>query len=355
LKHNYYGLTYSAFRSRYGLEKVDKVPGSARYDAKGNVIPGSEKKFRRRISIKEMGEIRSAIANGGSPSLVASYMELNPADVDFIVKHLALTVPYRNLPELKAKIKPFAFFALKKDCLDLPAKTYEKVTVRLSKEQKDVYESLKAEMYALYAGKELTALTKIALMTRLSQVVGGVFPYTDIDEDAEYVPNAPKYVRIGKTWPKLDAVIQALNETTPPVIVTARFTAEIDILYEAILERTELSAFKSHGLVPRSERNEGIQAFKDGRIDVLVGSIGTISRGHNLQIASDMLIYSNSYSSESREQLEDRIHRIGMGDHALYTDFVTLGTVDTRILDALRLKKDLLDYMRGDSIEEFLA
>jgi SNF2 family DNA or RNA helicase len=358
LSHNWFGLTYGAFRARYGLEKLDKVPGSQRYDQKGNVVPGSGKQFRKRISLKEMGEIRSAAANGGKLSVIATYMGLNVLDVEFIVKHPGLTVPYKNLPELKAKIAPFAFFALKKDCLDLPAKTYEKRVVKLSPEQKEVYDNLKAEMYAEYAGKELTALTKIALMTRLSQVVGGVFPYTDTvadAEDVEYVPNAPKYVRIGKSWPKLDALIQALNETTPPVIVTARFTAEIDIIYDAILSRTEYSVFKSHGLVPRMERNEGIQAFKDGRVDVLLGSIGTISRGHNLQIASDMLIYSNSYSSESREQLEDRIHRIGMGDHALYTDFVTLGTVDTRILDALRLKKDLLDYMRGDSIEEFLA
>jgi SNF2 family DNA or RNA helicase len=280
-------------------------------------------------------------------------MGYDVSDVEFVVRHPTLAVPYKNLPELKAKIEPVAFFALKKDCLDLPSKTYEKVLCKLSIEQQEVYDQLKAEMYAEYKGKELTAFTKIALMTRLAQVVGGVFPYNDTTEIEE--GDAPKYVRIGKTNPKLDALIHALGESSLPCIVTARFTAEIDMLYDAILERTEMSAFKSHGGVGRNERNAGIQTFKDGQIDVLVGSIGTISRGHNLQRSSDMLIYSNSYSSESREQLEDRIHRIGMGDHALYTDFITVGTVDTKIIDALRMKRDLLEYMRGDSIEEFLS
>jgi hypothetical protein len=353
LEHNYFGLTYSAFKSRYGLEKLDKVPGSARYGESGKEIPGSAKFFKKRMSIDEMRQIRSTVANGGLIGAVASFMGFSVPDIEFVVKHPSLSVPYKNLAELKEKIKPYSFFALKKDCLDLPAKTYEKVTCKLSAEQKEVYDRLKREMFAEYAGKELTALTKIALTTRLAQVVGGVFPYNDT---TEYVDgNTPKYVRIGKTTPKLEALIHGIGETHPPMIVTARFTAEIDIIYEMILERTELSVFKSHGGIPSAERRDGIQAFKDGRIDVLVGSVGTIGRGANLQIASDMHIYSNSYSSEWRENLCDRIHRIGMGDHALYTDYVTLGTVDTKIIDSLRLKKDLLDYMRGDSIEEFLS
>ena len=50
---------------------------------------------------------------------------------------------YRNLAELSEKIKPFSKRILKEDCLDLPAKSFIKHTVELTKEQKKVYEQMK--------------------------------------------------------------------------------------------------------------------------------------------------------------------------------------------------------------------
>ena len=44
-----------------------------------------------------------------------------------------------------------------------------------------------------------------------------------------------------------------------------------------------------------------------------------------------VIYYSNSFSSEDRQQSEDRTHRIGSSDKVRYIDLIAVGTVDERI------------------------
>ena len=52
-------------------------------------------------------------------------------------------VGYKNLQELSDKIATFSDRVLKEDCLDLPAYTYQKRIIQLSKEQQKLYDQMK--------------------------------------------------------------------------------------------------------------------------------------------------------------------------------------------------------------------
>ena len=61
-----------------------------------------------------------------------------------------------------------------------------------------------------------------------------------------------------------------------------------------------------------------------------------------------MIYYNNGYDLETRIQSEDRAHRIGQEHHVLYVDLISPGTVDEKILKALRGKIDLAQEVLGE-------
>jgi SNF2 family DNA or RNA helicase len=91
----------------------------------------------------------------------------------------------------------------KEDCLDLPPKVYERIYVDLSPEQRRIYENLKTELLAEYEDKEISVTNKVALTTRLMQVVGGFFPFMRDEQhfsiDGPYMKQVGDGKLIGKT------------------------------------------------------------------------------------------------------------------------------------------------------------
>jgi SNF2 family DNA or RNA helicase len=70
--------------------------------------------------------------------------------------------------------------------------------------------------------------------------------------------------------------------------------------------------------------------------------------------ASTVIYYSNNYDLEKRLQSEDRAHRIGQTNKVTYIDLVAKGTVDEKIVKALRNKLDLAQEVLGDDKVERL-
>ena len=64
--------------------------------------------------------------------------------------------------------------------------------------------------------------------------------------------------------------------------------------------------------------------------------------------AKNVIYYSNNYDLENRLQSEDRAHRIGQTNKVTYIDLVVKGTVDEKIVKALRNKLDLAQEVLGD-------
>jgi SNF2 family DNA or RNA helicase len=85
---------------------------------------------------------------------------------------------------------------------------------------------------------------------------------------------------------------------------------------------------------------------------VFVGQIATAGLGITLTAASTMVFYSLDYSMSNFEQTKARIHRVGQKNGCTYIYLIAKGTVDSKILTALRNKADLAkmlidDYRKG--------
>ena len=340
LQHNYFGRDFNSFQGRYGLQIR-------------STIPGTRRGYFRSIQPSEMESIRKYHAAGKSFDDISRIMAVSESSARFISNNPSLKVPYKNLDELKSLISKVSYQVLKKDCLDLPPKTYEKLYVDPSDDQLRIYKELKKDLEAEYGHGTLSVLNSISLLTRLQQVTGGFFP-AQLDEDGksrtEPIPILPN--------PKLQALIDDLDEATEyPIIIVAAFVAEIKAIREALKkQRPDLRVEVIYGDVPVAERGQIRERLNNGELDVLVANARTIGTGYNLQKSHVQYYYSNTYSLEEREQMEDRTHRDGQeSDNVLYKDIIMRGTIDEKVYSVLRSKRELLDFMRDTTAREFLG
>jgi SNF2 family DNA or RNA helicase len=335
LHHNYLGLDFFSFKNHYGIEKRTS-------------IPGTNKSYMRKVTSKEMASIRSYYSKGRTIEQISAIMALSESSVRFIVDNPSIQAPYKNLDELKRKIEPVSFIVRKADCLDLPPKIYERLYVELSDEQLKAYKELVHNLSSFYKDKELSVLNKLTLLGRLQQISGGFFPSNE-DGETLLTPFSSN--------PKLDALIEDLDECSDwPVIIVASFIAEIKAIYNRLCKEYPDDRIEYICGEVIKERADILEAFKRGDVKILVVNAKTVGSGYNLQISHVQYFYSNTYSMEDREQIEDRVHRDGQkSDIVLYKDILAKNTIDEKILSILKQKKDLLEYMRSVSLEEFVG
>jgi len=97
------------------------------------------------------------------------------------------------------------------------------------------------------------------------------------------------------------------------------------------------------------DRDAQVSAFQnDPEVQIFVGQIATAGLGVTLTAASTMVFYSLDYSMSNFEQAKARIHRVGQKENCTYIYLTAQGTVDVRIIKALRDKADLARMLVDD-------
>ena len=269
-----------------------------------------------------------------------------------VQKQSEFSGPYKHADELKELIEPVSAFKLLVDCEDMPERNYAVRRVGMSKEQQKVYGSVYKEMSAEYKGAFTDARNALVVYLRLQQISSGFIVNTESpmpdgwDESVDYEPG--DVVWIGDSNPKLEALMRDIDECAKPVLVLTRYTAEAAKIWELCREKYRTGLFTGWKV------DGGVDALKAGEIDVLVANSQKIARGFNLQMAHATLFYSNDFSMETRQQAEYRTFRMGQKKPCLYVDYIA-SPVEEKIMESLKMKKNLLDYIRGEDSKEMLS
>ena len=132
------------------------------------------------------------------------------------------------------------------------------------------------------------------------------------------------------------------------MIVWCRFVEEIVMVTEALQEKYGKSGVvQIYGEITEEQRDHNVQdLFQQGKARFLVGNAATGGVGLNMTRAETVVYFSNSFSFTDREQSEDRAHRIGQTKSVTYIDLIAEGTVDSVVVQALREKKDVSEFVR---------
>ena len=255
-----------------------------------------------------------------------------------------IVVGYRNLPELSEKIKPFSHRVLKDDCLDLPPKTYMKRTIQLTEDQRKVYKQMKEIALATLNGKLITTHNVITQLMRLHQITCGHFKSDD--GQIQKIANN-----------RLDELMDVLSEMEGKAVIWAHYRYDIEVIVEAIKkEYGDNSVVTYYGDTSTDDRQKAIKLIQDPNSSVrfIVGTPQTGGYGITLTGASTMIYYSNGYDLEKRQQSEARIDRIGQEKPMTYIDIIAEGTVDEKIVKALRTKVDIATQIMGEELKEWI-
>jgi SNF2 family DNA or RNA helicase len=348
LKLNYFDFNYFAFKARYGLLVKDSNEKAGR-------------NYYRNIREDEIKSIKKYYEERKFTIEQLSFMfKTSESNINYILKNNIVNSNYKNLDELKDKIKPFSYIVKLEDCLDLPEKIYTCLYIDMNIEQKRIYNELVKNMESEYSNKEISVSKKVALIVRLQQVTGGFFPYTDImvlDNGIEkIISTISKAILITNKNVKLDAIIQDMEElANEQIIIWARFKAEIRLIYE-YLTKTYKDKRIAHyyGGTPNSERGDVIKDFKNKDIDILIASQQAGGFGLNLQTSHICYYFSNNQDFTLREQSEARVHRPGQKFKCVYKDILCKNTIDIKIYESLKKKKDLLNFFRNNDIKNIM-
>lgn len=361
--------SYSAFKSEYA-EMLPPDHGLMRHITQ-HIRHGIEARIRPRIEAKYSGEflqktrdalwdtpsIQSAVSEEAAEeminerikalidSAVAAAVDSDPELLrrmpKMVDKKSDGTPKWRNLEKLDALIAPHSFRVLKKDCLDLPEKVYSTQFFRMTPKQLAAYRTLRDDLRVQLADGRIAPMERIATLTKLSQVVSGYFIVPGTKDQLERIMDRDDN-------PKLDALMEIVEDTEGKGIIWARFHAELeDIVYR--LRKAGKRCVEYHGGVARAKRNEAIDLVQSGDADWFVGQQAAGGTGITLTRAATVIYYSNTWSLEDRLQSEDRAHRIGQERNVRYIDLIAKRTIDERVVTALRAKKDVAQIVLGDA------
>jgi SNF2 family DNA or RNA helicase len=253
-------------------------------------------------------------------------------------------VGYQNLSELTDRLDKFSYRILKKDCLDLPDKVYTKRSVELTDEQAILYQRIKRSAVAELEGKTLTAQNVLTQILRLQQICSGYFKADD-GTIIEMHSN------------KFSELTDVLEEVSGKVIIWANYTYDLTMIHKKLCEvYGPESSRMYYGGTEADDRQQMVIDFQDPNhpLRFFVGQPRTGGYGLTLTEASTVIYFSNNYDLEIRLQSEDRAHRIGQKNNVTYIDIVTEGTVDEKILQALRSKINIATEVLREGYKDWL-
>ena len=256
-----------------------------------------------------------------------------------------MVVGYRNLQELTNKIRPFSYRVLKEECLDLPDKVYMKRNIELTEEQKRLYTSIKKTALADLQGKVVAVTNVLAAMTKLQQILCG-----------HLITNESDVMEVKNN--RIEELLSILDECTSKVIIWTTFRKSIAQIKKAIIDKYKNAKICAtyFGDTPTDERQNIIERFQDPKNELrfFIGNQQTGGYGITLTEANTVIYFNNSFDLEIRAQSEDRAHRIGQTNKVTYIDLCAEGTIDNKIIQALRDKINIASEVMGEDPKEWL-
>jgi SNF2 family DNA or RNA helicase len=248
---------------------------------------------------------------------------------------------YQNLDELQAKIAPHSSRVTFRP--DIPP-TWTIRQVPLTAEQQRVYRELKE--YAttkLAEDSYATATVVLAQISKLHQVLCG-----HVVDEQGVTREIPEH--------KTDQLMELLDDYSGKAVVWVTYDADVRKVAFRIAQEYgpgSVARFWGGNLSTREAEERKFKEDPTCRFMVATASAG--GRGRTWDVADLVVYYSSSFDLEHREQSVQRVHAVDKKRQVDYIDLVAPGTVEEKILDALRKKIDLAAAITNDGYREWVV
>lgn len=258
-------------------------------------------------------------------------------------KYVEKITGYKNQNELLDLVAPYTLRVEKADALDLPEKISTKRFVTMSPDQKRMYNMMRDEFAIEMNGREYEVKSSLEQLLRLQQITGGHYP-EDTGASIQLKPIPGKN-------PKLEELIETVNSIRGKVIVWCLFRAEIEMIADAMDERG-IGTVEFHGGRDDDEKKQAVREFREHPEVKVFLATKAAARGLTLIEGDTAIYYSLGHSYGDYAQSQDRIHRIGQKNTCNYIHLVCEKTVDVKVANVMRDRKNVADMIYSIMKEE---
>lgn len=263
-----------------------------------------------------------------SPKILGynSFYSFAANHLEYSEKYPGMVVRAHNTEYISKKIAPYIYQVTKEECLSLPIKLYKRLYFSMTDLQREYYSLAKTEILANC--EEFDSYTLFQLFSALQQIVSGF---------------SNKYSKKFSDNPRLELLLDFANRINDNAIIWCKYRYSLEAISLALSGKCSII----HGGQSDKERKNQLSDFGSNN-QFLVAMLGVGSHGLNLIQANTAIFYENSFNYAQRIQAEDRCHRIGQNQNVLYVDLICANSIDTRIVESIDKKENLIDSFKKE-------
>ena len=239
-------------------------------------------------------------------------------------------IGHKNLSLLQRVLNDNMLRRLKSDRLNLPPKVNKVEYVELTTKQRALYDEIRDN---ILKDVDLISLSNNPLekLTRLRQIID--------------VPSLlSSVVSESAKLDRLEQVVEDIVLDGNKCIIFSNW----EQVTSQIKERLKIykPAYVAGTSLKDEEVKEEIKRFQtDDNCKVIIGTIGKLGTGWTLTAGTYVLFIDDPWNKATKEQAEDRAHRIGTKDTVFIITFVAKDTIDEKIEDLIYTKGAIADMV----------
>lgn len=235
-------------------------------------------------------------------------------------------VDYKNMDEIKSRFSKIQLRRLKENCLNLPPKLYETEYLELTDKQRILYNEVKNDIVSNIDNKDLSRNPLVRII-RLRQVTANPSILSDTINDSV------KYDRC-------EEILSDLVKDNRKAIIFSNWVEVIKPLYQ------RLKHFNPALIIGETKdkvEQEKSKLNTDPSCHCALGTIGAMGTSHTLTGADTVIFLDEPWNRGTKEQCEDRCHRIGTTHTVNIITFICKNTIDERINQIVQEKGEWAD------------
>ena len=238
---------------------------------------------------------------------------------------------------LKKLIQPFILRRKKNQVLEeLPQKTEITLSVEMTNEETAFYEALRQKALEKIenldgptGAKHLKILAEIMKLRQACCHSQLILPESNIESSKLNL---------------LSNVIDELRENNHKALIFSQFIGHLDLIRE-LIKKKGISYQYLDGSTPIQERQKRVDAFQAGQGDLFLISLKAGGVGLNLTAANYVIHMDPWWNPAVEDQASDRAHRIGQKNPVTIYRLVTKNTIEEKIVNLHKEKRDLADSL----------
>ena len=147
----------------------------------------------------------------------------------------------------------------------------------------------------------------------------------------------------------MEELVEEAVQNEKKVVIFSNWTQMTSAICDRL--RTKYDIGLITGETPDSNRQTAVNLYQEGKLDVIIGTIGAMGTGLTLTAGTVEIFMDEPWNRANKEQAEDRCHRVGTTENITIYTILCKDTIDERIHELVERKGAMADALVDGKIK----